>query len=391
MKLLSQAFIRIILAAAVLLTLSGQVLPSVYAKSENSVQDYAVDAAKGVEIYSIRYMVDEKYQNAVVYKQQDGTFAKWQEPFHFFRTAEDGSLIIGGSDDPEGSYVYDPDRQAIVHKNIYSLSPDGKWGLLERSRYLYVKSLSPYSDYIAKLNDYYLKNMKTGDVSLYKTMQTSFRTGWYDQHTLLESGYDSQAKQNLITAYNPETGKRTTVLAGSMYAFNNSISKLLYVENEPRRLQRVYDLKTSASHLLTSEAERSAIYPSVLSRPSSALPAGINPAELPVVPVPVIEQYEYTAEINGLSIPVSTVFEADGKRWIPVRPLATALGWKVELLDQPGTSYKASNYQYTISQGAAKITLTPSNSFSTGGRLFMTQGQLASLGYGAVKLVPHFN
>ncbi|WP_036738026.1 hypothetical protein, partial [Paenibacillus zanthoxyli] len=124
-------------------------------------------------------------------------------------------------------YVDDPDRQAIVHKNIYSLSPDGKWGILERSRYLYVKSLPPYSDYIAKLNDYYLKNMKSGDVFLYKTMRTTFRTGWYDQHTLLESGYDSQAKQSMITAYNPETNQRTTVLAGQMYAFNNSISKLV--------------------------------------------------------------------------------------------------------------------------------------------------------------------
>ncbi|WP_025687959.1 hypothetical protein, partial [Paenibacillus zanthoxyli] len=161
--------------------------------------------------------------------------------------------------------------------------------------------------------------------------------------------------------------------------------------SEPRRLLRVYDLKTSASHLLTSEAERSAIYPSALSRPASALPDGIKPAELPVVPVPVIEEYEYTAEINGLSIPVSTVFEANGKRWIPVRPLAKALGWKVELRDQPGTSYKALNYQYTISKGAAKITLTPANSFSTGGRLFITPDQLASLGSGAIKLVPRIN
>ncbi|WP_025691502.1 hypothetical protein [Paenibacillus zanthoxyli] len=89
MKLLSQVFIRTILAAAVLLALSVQALSPVHAKSENSVQDYAIDATKGVELYSVSFPADGKYQNAVVYKQQDGTFAKWQEPFRSFSTAED--------------------------------------------------------------------------------------------------------------------------------------------------------------------------------------------------------------------------------------------------------------------------------------------------------------
>ncbi|BCG59986.1 hypothetical protein [Paenibacillus sp. URB8-2] len=380
---------RFVLAAAVLLAFHLDGSPSIHAESGVVVQDYLLDASKGIELYSISSAPDGTYRKSVIYRQQDGAYAKWQEPFRSFSVWEDGTVRIGGSDDPEGGYVYDPERQSILHKNIYSLSPDGNWGILERSRYLYVSSPGLYSDYIAKLNDYYLKNMKTGAVKLFKSTRTSYLTAWVDRHTLLESGYDSRAKQNMITAYNPETNQRTTVLAGSMYAFNNASSKLLYVQNEPRRLLRVYDLKKASSHLLKDEAERSAIYPSVLSKPKLSLPDGISPDNLPVVPVPVIEEYEYTAGINGLSIPVSTVFEVNGTRWIPVRPLAKALGWKVDLLDQPAGTYKAANYQYTISKGAAKIVLTPSNSFNTGGRLFMTKGQLGSLGLGSVKLVPH--
>ncbi|MDT3426881.1 hypothetical protein J2Z22_002415 [Paenibacillus forsythiae] len=390
MKFSSQAIRRTLLGAAVLLALSVQGLPSVKAQSEINVYDSAVDASKGMELYSTSYTVDGKFENAVVYKQQDGTYAKWQEPFRSFHTEADGSVIVYGYD-PEATYVYDPDRQAIVQKNVYMLSPDGKWGFLWRFRYNFQALSAPYGAYYSRLIDYYLKNMETGEVSLYKSSERSFSLWWYDQHTLLESGYDNKAKQNMITAYNPDTNKRTTLLAGKLYNFNPSNFKLLYAENEPLRIERVYDLKTGSSHILNDEAERDALYPPAPARTKPSLPAGINPAELPVVPVPLIEEYEYTAEINGLSIPLSTVFQANGKRWIPVGPLTKALGWKAELLKQPGSSNKAPGYQYTISKEAAKLTLTPSNSFSTGNRLFMTDDQLKSLGYGPIKLVPHTN
>lgn len=380
--------IRLALSAAAILSLHLGTAAQSEAASNIRVYSHVKDVPGRTELYAVGYMsTDGAYRQNVVYKREDGTYAKWQDPFtSFYRLDdEDGTILITGSDDPLGGYLFDPESQSIVHTNHYSLSPDGSWGILERSRYQYATAEPPYSSYIAKLHDYYLKNTKTGEITLYRTEQCTFRTAWRDGHTLIEAGYDENARQNTMTLYDPGTGRRTQLLDGTLMAYRDS--KILYVKNEPQRLLRVYDLRTSASHLLKDAAGHEYFYPSSPAV-KVTLPQGIDPDFLSVEAVPVTESYEYTAEIGGRVVPLPTVFRAEGSRWIPVKPLADALGWKVEMIETSGSPYKASDYKYRIEAGERSVTLTPENSFNTGGRLFLTKGQLETLGYSPLQLVP---
>jgi hypothetical protein len=105
------------------------------------------------------------------------------------------------------------------------------------------------------------------------------------------------------------------------------------------------------------------------------------------VEIPVILTYEYSVYLDGQSVGVSTVFSRRGITWIPVKPLAAALGWSIDVQDRSANTDRSA-YLYTIKSGSASTVLTQFNSFVSTSRLYITQAQLEELGYSNIVLTP---
>lgn len=378
--------LRLAISASMLLALSAPL--TAHAAEDIYVYDSYINKAEGVSLYSAGQIDGDHYVNAVITAQPDGTLAKWQEPYHYFRKNDGGSLVLTGNDDPEQSYVYDTKSNSILRKTAYSLSPDGKWGYLERSRYVWKPGAAPGSRYTAKFRDYYLKNMTTGATSVYYSTESHYGAVWINQHTLLESGYNEAAKQNVISTYDPSAGKRQELLKGTMRGLNLSKGILYYEKNEPQRLPWVYDFTTGGSRLITDYDELKTLFPAPPSANAEiTLPKDTVLKDLPVVQVPVALTYEYSVNLDGKNVGVSTVFSKDGTVWIPVKPLAAALGWSIHS-QELSTADKSAGYRFIIASGSTNVTLTSANSFMSGSRLYIAQAQLKQLGYGNIVLTP---
>jgi hypothetical protein len=388
MKTAVHKSLRLAISASILLAFAAP-LPA-HAAEEIYYYDSYINKTSGVQLYSAGQVDGGKFINAVIARQPDGTYAKWQEPFHYFGNYGTDVLRLTGNDDPEQTYVYDTQSQSIVRKTAYDPSPDGLWGYAERSRYLLMPSSPLGSGYMGKFHDYYLKNMKTGAVSVYYSAQRTYRALWMDQHTLLEYGYNEAARQNVISTYDPSTGQRHELLKGTLYNWNFTNGMIQYVKNEPQRLSWVYNLKNGSSRLITDYSELETLFPaSPSSRPEATLPQGTVLKDLPVVEIPVILTYEYSVNLDGQSVDVSTVFSREGQDWIPLKPLAAAFGWSIESQDQSQTNDPSAGYRYQITNGSASVNLTPANSFNSGNRLYITQTQLKQLGYSSIVLTPY--
>ncbi|WP_340024505.1 hypothetical protein MHI24_05195 [Paenibacillus sp. FSL K6-1096] len=388
MKRMLRQHLRLTLSAAMLLALAAPL--SAHAAEEINVYDSYVSKNSGVELHSVSQLDGSQFVNAVIARQPDGTFARWPEPFLFFRNNGTGNLPLTNNDDPEQAYVYDTQSQSIVRKSNYILSPDGRWGYLERSRYGWQEGIAGSSRYMGKFNDQYLRDTAAGKVTVYYSSQRSYNALWMKQHSLLEGRYDEASKQNVISTYDPATGKRKELVKGTLYNWNLEKGIIQYAKNEPQRLPWVYNLKDGTSRLVKNDSELTALFPSRSApRAELSLPKTTVLKDLPVAEVPITMGYEYNVNLDGKGVDVSTIFSKGGQEWIPVKPLAAALGWKIEVMNITQTGDPSAAYINKITNGSKETVLTPVNSFTSGNRLYMTQAQIKELGYNAVKLTPY--
>ncbi|NQX44881.1 hypothetical protein HQN87_06035 [Paenibacillus tritici] len=382
--------LRTVIIASMLL---GFVSPlTAHAAEEIYVYDSYTSKSSGVRLYSVSQVDGDKYINAVIARQPDGTYAKWQEPFQYFRKNDKGMLQLTGKDDPEQAYMYDTQSQSIVRQSDYTLSPDGRWGILERSRYARVPANTSDTlyEYTAKFNDQYLRNTATGKVSVYHSTTSYYHALWINQHTLLESGYNEAARQNVISTYDPSTGKRHELLKGTLNNWNLTKGILQYVKNEPKRQPWIYSLKDGSSRLVKDSSELEVLFPvSPSPKPEASLPQDMVLKDLPVMEMPITLAYEYNVNLDGASVDVSTIFSEGGQDWIPVKPLAAALGWKLEVMNITQTGDPSAAYIYKITNNGRAAVLTPVNSFNLASRLYIAPAQLKELGYKSIKLTPY--
>lgn len=375
--------LRMVLSASMLLAFVAPL--TAHAAEKIEVYDSYTSKSSNVQLYSVSQLDGNQFINAVIARQPDGTYAKWPEAFQHFWKYDSGNLQLTGMDDPEQAYVYDTQSQSIVRKSEYNLSPDGRWGVLERSRY----ERQP-AGYIAKFGDQYLRNMATGKVSVYYSTQRYYNARWINQHTLLESGYNEAAKQNVISTYDPSTGKRQELLKGTLNNLNLSKGLLQYVKNEPKQLPWIYNLKDGSSRLVKDTRELEVLFPApASSRPEVTFPKDMLLKDLPVADMPITLAYEHNVNLDGKSVDVSTVFTKDGQEWIPVKPLAAALGWKVEVMNLSATGDPSAAYINKITNGNNHTVLTPVNSFISASRLYIAPAQIKELGYKSIKVTPY--
>ncbi|MEK4515183.1 hypothetical protein NSS64_07905 [Paenibacillus sp. FSL H8-0122] len=375
--------LRMVLSASMLMAFAAPL--TAHAAEKIEVYDSYTSKSSNVQLYSVSQLDGNQFINAVIARQPDGTYSKWPEAFQHFRKSDSGNLQLTGMDDPEQAYVYDTQSQSIMRKSEYTLSPDGRWGVLERSRY----ERQP-EGYIAKFNDQYLRNTVTGKVSVYYSTQQYYNARWINQHTLLESGYNEAARQNVISTYDPSTGKRQELLKGTLNNWNLTKGLLQYVKNEPKRLPWIYNLKDGSSRLVKDTRELEALFPAPpSSRPEVTFPKGMLLNDLPVTEMPITLAYEHNLNLDGKSVDVSTVFTKGGQEWIPVKPLAAALGWKIEVMNLSATGDPSAAYIYKVTNGSNHAVLTPVNSFNSASRLYIAPAQLKELGYKSIKVTPY--
>ncbi|MEK3878643.1 hypothetical protein [Paenibacillus sp. FSL M7-0420] len=375
--------LRMVLSASMLLAFAAPL--TAHAAEKIEVYDSYTSKSSNVQLYSVSQLDGNQFINAVIARQPDGTYSKWPEAFQHFRKSDSGNLQLTGMDDPEQAYVYDTQSQSIMRKSEYTLSPDGRWGVLERSRY----ERQP-EGYVAKFNDQYLRSTVTGKVSVYYSIQQYYNARWINQHTLLESGYNEAARQNVISTYDPSTGKRQELLKGTLNNWNLTKGLLQYVKNEPKRLPWIYNLKDGSSRLVKDTRELEALFPAPpSSRPEVTFPKGMLLKELPVTEMPITLAYEHNLNLDGKSVDVSTVFTKGGQEWIPVKPLAAALGWKIEVMNISATGDPSAAYIYKVTNGSSHAVLTPVNSFNSASRLYIAPAQLKELGYKSIKVTPY--
>ncbi|ETT44167.1 hypothetical protein C162_23275 [Paenibacillus sp. FSL R7-269] len=374
--------LRMALSASMLLAFAAPL--TAHAAEKIEVYDSYTSKSSNVQLYSVSQLGNQ-FINAVIARQPDGTYAKWPEAFQHFWKYDSGNLQLTGMDDPEQAYVYDTQSQSIVRKSEYTLSPDGSWGVLERSRY----ERQP-AGYIAKFGDQYLRNSATGKVSVYYSTQRYYNARWINQHTLLESGYNEAARQNVISTFDPSTGKRQELLKGTLNNLNLSKGLLQYVKNEPKRLPWIYNLKDGSSRLVKDNRELEALFPAPpSSRPEVNFPKDMVLKDLSAAEMPITLAYEYNVNLDGKSVDVPTVFTKGGQEWIPVKPLAAALGWKIEVMNISATGDPSAAYIYKITNGSNHTVLTPVNSFNSASRLYIAPAQIKELEYKSVKVTPY--
>ncbi|MEK3759133.1 hypothetical protein MKZ07_11860 [Paenibacillus sp. FSL P4-0338] len=375
--------LRMALSASMLLAFAAPL--TAHAAEKIEVYDSYTSKSSNVQLYSVSQLDGNQFINAVIARQPDGTYAKWPEAFQHFWKYDSGNLQLTGMDDPEQAYVYDTQSQSIVRKSEYTLSPDGSWGVLERSRY----ERQP-AGYIAKFGDQYLRNSATGKVSVYYSTKRYYNARWINQHTLLESGYNEAAKQNVISTFDPSTGKRQELLKGTLNNLNLSKGLLQYVKNEPKRLPWIYNLKDGSSRLVKDNRELEALFPAPpSSRPEVNFPKDMVLKDLSAAEMPITLAYEYNVNLDGKSVDVPTVFTKGGQEWIPVKPLAAALGWKIEVMNISATGDPSAAYIYKITNGSNHTVLTPVNSFNSASRLYIAPAQIKELEYKSVKVTPY--
>lgn len=388
MKKALQQSLRIVLSASMLLVFAAPF--TAHAAEKIEVYDSYANKSSNVQLYSVSQVEGNQFINAVIARQPDGTYSKWPEAFQHFRKYDSGNLKLTGMDDPEQAYVYDTQSQSIMRKSEYAISPDGRWGYLERSRYGWQPGDVPGRGYTAKFNDQYLRNTATGKVSVYYSTQQYYNARWMNQHMLLENGYNEAAKQNVISTYDPSTGTRQELLKGTLNNLNLSKGLLQYVKNEPKRLPWIYNLKDGSSRLVKDTRELEALFPAPpSSRPEVSFPKDMALMDLPVTDMPITLTYEHNLNLDGKSVDVSTVFTKGGQEWIPVKPLAAALGWKIEVMNLSATGDPSAAYIYKITNGSKDTILTPVNSFNSASRLYITPAQIKELGYKSIQVTPY--
>lgn len=282
----------------------------------------------------------------------------------------------------DGAY-YDAKTDTLVDGNLYVRSPNGKWGF--KSIISYDMESSPDGGYrTQKMIHVLMKSNLNGvirEIGVYPSQPEYF---WLPDGSLLEQRYSEADRQNEVVRIDPASGQAKRLVLGSLRAYENGAATFLFARNEPARTPLKYDLATGriAAADAKEAAERIGKFRNRRSGDGGAaqpeppaVPADLDLDALPVAPTAERAQTEGTVLTGGLRIPVPYLFYGlDGRLYVPVRPLAAALGWKVDVT--PGQHDK-----YEIGTGQKTLTADKSNSIIFDGRLFVRLEDVRAAGY----------
>ncbi|WP_239329520.1 hypothetical protein [Paenibacillus sp. ACRRX] len=342
----------------------------------------------GTLFYNVSLYDSEAASNLVIERAPDGTLMRWDDKIGGIY--DNGQVAPGIILNPKARngmspfvHLYYEVKDGTIHKGqAYADSPSGRWALTDHDFWRSTETAdgSGYS----RIKSYWLKDKISGEVAEWYAAAWHTKAVWMPDNRLLVNRYSQSRKQNEVSIYNPATSQWHYVLNGTLRGYSAADGKMLYVQNEPQRMEWVYDFQTQLSHLLTDEAERALFTDLKWEQLEQApeLDKDLDIAALPLKTVAITKDMEHVVHIGGSDIEVPFTFKRGGTLWIPVKPLADAMGWKVE-----AENVLASQYRYGIRTDTHRIELRPENSQVLDERLYMTRGQLMSLGYPGVTVL----
>lgn len=214
------------------------------------------------------------------------------------------------SKDVIDQYYYDTVNNKIVEGNQYLKSDNGKWGYLIETTYDN-----------GKREHVFLKNFVNGDIFLLYETNNSYRIFWTRDNQLLINRYSETAKQNEIVLYSPENREYHEVTLGTIRRFSPEQHLILYVKNEPRRLEWLYDLSTNQERLAGDEDENHQWFSHYSYKQPPMPPEDLDIDNLEVIKPTFEVDNEHKLIFNDQEIPVFYTFTKEGKTFIPVRSL----------------------------------------------------------------------
>lgn len=349
-----------------------------------------VDPDSGTIYYNISGVQDDKRWYSVVEKSPDGTLMRWEDGFSAIYPVMDGAPRVSilpskySAGDMDQGFYYDAASSTVYEGNAYIVSPDQQWALYENSSYTVPLGENgpeqPQREY-----RYWLKEAKTHELQEIFTSPSYTGATWTADSQIIVQRYSEQAKQNEIVLFDPNTLKWKFLMNASMVFYLRDRHLLVYTNNEPTRQPKTYDLNTHQTRAISTEElnqlsrERWTSYKDV-----EELDPELNVSRLPVKSMVFTRHREHKVELDGQIVKLPYALQKNGTLWLPVRPMAEALSWKIEPIQT-----EAAHYQYGIQQGSSRIELQNTNSIVIHNRLFMTRGQLQSLGYKEIEVSPN--
>jgi hypothetical protein len=382
--------VRAALAAAAAATLTaGTAAYAAPAVTDIQYQYVYTDAGTGETFFNVmENMDDNTWKGRVIIQTKDG---QWE-------TLSDE--IAGLSQPIQSPYAaiysqgqslkrfddayYDPEAGELVTGSLYQNSPSGKWGfkyILHFDKFPAEGGYSKGYGYIKRVA-VLLKNKKNGVIRQIGDLPSLPQYFWLPDGSLMEQRFSEADRQNEIVRIDPDDGQAKRLILGSLEAYSSGQNEILFTRNEPTRKQQIYDFRTGKIRL-AGKGEAAALmesYQSAQASPGGKPDAPEVPADLDIDALPVTatssrQLSEANVLVDGKTIPVPySFFGLDRKLYVPIQPIAQALGWK--LTDLPGDEYS-----YSIKTGHQELLVDKTNSLMYNSRLFVRMDAIQAAGY----------
>ncbi|NBD23277.1 hypothetical protein [Paenibacillus glycinis] len=362
--------------------IGGQLASASGASPEWTYQDGYKDPVTGRSYYRAAAYERQQYVSRVVYADGSGNWYALPKPYWGFGVDNaNGALRLYGNGDyldSIGSSLYSPSHDLVTRRIDYDeRSPDGKWELKVGEHY----TIGSERNATGKRLLAFVK--RTGDGTVREFSFTAFYSGvfWLPDNRLLAHVYSEEKRQNEIVALDPATGTTTPLVVGSFYGYDAKSGSIEFAYNEPTRKPWIYSLKTGRTRPYTKQDEPLFQAPS---RPEptspaplqpAAVPADLQPDNLPVAPLTESTEPEAVAVINRVSVELPAAFLEGNTGWIALQPLQHAFGVKAEKLEQ----YPIDR-QFRLSLQGKSLFADLENSRNYGGRLYVNKSLLQKLG-----------
>ncbi|NBD27900.1 hypothetical protein [Paenibacillus glycinis] len=279
---------------------------------------------------------------------------------------------------------YDPDSAELVTGSLYQNSPSGKWGLKYILHFDKFPAEGGYSKGYgyAKRVAVLLKNNQNGVIRQIGDLPFMPQYFWLPDGSLMEQRFSKEDRQNEIVRINPDNGLAKRLILGSLEAYSNGQNEILFARNESTRTPQIYDFRTGKTRL-AGKNEANALmesYQSAQTNTSGKPDAPAVPADLDIDALPVmtttsrqLSEANVLVDDKTISVPYS-FFGLDSKLYVPIQPIAQALGWKVT--DVPGNEYS-----FSIKTSHRELLADKTNSLMYNSRLFVRIDAIRAAGY----------
>lgn len=359
-----------------------------------------IDPELGTTYYNWSHYDGMSYESKVIISSSDGQWSRLPDKYTSVaklhgRQGLNLSEAWVISDLPQPFYALpyrtsltlDTKNDRVIKGHTYDLSPDGKWGLLETYNPIAQLSLDGVSVNNGQMHSYLLKNLKTGVITEWMTVQESVRFEWLPDNTLLVNRYVPKEKQREIYKYNPETDTSKRLVLGTLSGYSEKSQLIMFSYNEPKRKSWVFDLRSGRIRAYKSPQDDNH-FTWTDDRPKVETPKALDIEKLPINDLPVVNLGEHEIVTAKGSVYVPFSFVSKGDTYIPIQPLLEKL--QLQVGPREGNSY---NYQYTVTGNGLSVVFDRHNSQVFQFRLFVTPEGLEKLGYSdnTIRSVEHYS